>query len=120
MRSLSRFRPTPAYGGTRVLQRKRERSSMRFTSLRPPSCPPASGTGRRSPVDCQLVQGLTGKRVVVTGGTSGIGEATSRRFLDEGARVAALAVGEDEVATAAERIPGIDALLCDVADAAAV
>jgi NAD(P)-dependent dehydrogenase (short-subunit alcohol dehydrogenase family) len=66
------------------------------------------------------VQGLTGKRVVVTGGTSGIGEATSRRFLDEGARVAALAVGEDEVATAAERIPGIDALLCDVADAAAV
>jgi NAD(P)-dependent dehydrogenase (short-subunit alcohol dehydrogenase family) len=66
------------------------------------------------------VQGLTGKRVVVTGGTSGIGEATSRRFLDEGARVAALAVGEEEVATAAKRIPGIDALRCDVADAAAV
>jgi NAD(P)-dependent dehydrogenase (short-subunit alcohol dehydrogenase family) len=66
------------------------------------------------------VQGLTGKRVVVTGGTSGIGEATSRRFLDEGARVAALAVGQDEVATAADRIPGVEALLCDVADAAAV
>ena len=66
------------------------------------------------------MQGLTGKRVVVTGGTSGIGEATSRRFLNEGARVAALAVGEEEVATAAERIPGIEALLCDVADAAAV
>jgi meso-butanediol dehydrogenase/(S,S)-butanediol dehydrogenase/diacetyl reductase len=66
------------------------------------------------------VQGLTGKRVIVTGGTSGIGEATSRRFLEEGAHVAALAVGEDEVATAAERIPGIEALLCDVADAAAV
>jgi NAD(P)-dependent dehydrogenase (short-subunit alcohol dehydrogenase family) len=66
------------------------------------------------------VKGLTGKRVVVTGGTSGIGEATSRRFLDEGARVTALAVGEDEVATAAERIPGINAIRCDVADAAAV
>jgi NAD(P)-dependent dehydrogenase (short-subunit alcohol dehydrogenase family) len=66
------------------------------------------------------VQGLTGKRVVVTGGTSGIGEATSRRFLEEGARVTALAVGEDEVATAAERIPGVQALRCDVADAAAV
>jgi meso-butanediol dehydrogenase / (S,S)-butanediol dehydrogenase / diacetyl reductase len=66
------------------------------------------------------VQGLTGKRVVVTGGTSGIGEATSRRFLEEGAHVVALAVGEDEVATAAERIPGIDALRCDVADVAAV
>jgi meso-butanediol dehydrogenase/(S,S)-butanediol dehydrogenase/diacetyl reductase len=66
------------------------------------------------------VQGLTGKRVVVTGGTSGIGEATSRRFLDEGAHVAALAIGEDEVATAADRIPGIEALLVDVADPAAV
>jgi NAD(P)-dependent dehydrogenase (short-subunit alcohol dehydrogenase family) len=66
------------------------------------------------------VQGLTGKRVVVTGGTSGIGEATSRRFLEEGARVTALAVGEDEVATAAERIPGVQALRCDVAHAAAV
>jgi meso-butanediol dehydrogenase / (S,S)-butanediol dehydrogenase / diacetyl reductase len=66
------------------------------------------------------VEGLTGKRVVVTGGTSGIGEATSRRFLDEGARVVALAVGEEEIATAGERIPGIEALRCDVADAAAV
>jgi meso-butanediol dehydrogenase / (S,S)-butanediol dehydrogenase / diacetyl reductase len=66
------------------------------------------------------MRGLEGKRVVVTGGTSGIGEATSRRFLDEGARVVALAVGEDEVATAAGRIPGIEALRCDVADAAAV
>ena len=66
------------------------------------------------------MEGLTGKRVVVTGGTSGIGEATSRRFLDEGARVVALAFGEEEVATAAERIPGVEALRCDVADAAAV
>jgi len=66
------------------------------------------------------VEGLTGKRVVVTGGTSGIGEATSRRFLAEGARVVALAIGEEEIATAAERIPGVEALRCDVADAAAV
>jgi meso-butanediol dehydrogenase/(S,S)-butanediol dehydrogenase/diacetyl reductase len=63
------------------------------------------------------VQGLERKRVVVTGGTSGIGEATSRRFLAEGAQVVVLAVGADEVATAAERIPGLGgALLCDVAD----
>jgi NAD(P)-dependent dehydrogenase (short-subunit alcohol dehydrogenase family) len=66
------------------------------------------------------VRGLNGKRVVVTGGTSGIGEATSRRFLEEGARVVALAVGEEEIATAAQRIPGVHALLCDVADADAV
>ena len=67
------------------------------------------------------MKGLEGKRVVVTGGTSGIGEATSRRFLDEGARVVALAFGEEEVATAAQRIPGIEAALrCDVADVAQV
>jgi meso-butanediol dehydrogenase/(S,S)-butanediol dehydrogenase/diacetyl reductase len=67
------------------------------------------------------MRGLEGKRVVVTGGTSGIGEATSRRFLDEGAHVAALAVGEDEVATAQERIPGLaGAFRCDVADATQV
>ena len=67
------------------------------------------------------MKGLERRRVVVTGGTSGIGEATSRRFLDEGANVVALAFGEEEVATAAERIPGITAALrCDVADAAQV
>ena len=67
------------------------------------------------------MKGLEGKRVVVTGGTSGIGEATSRRFLDEGARVVALAVGEEEVATARERIPGLaGAVRCEVADMAEV
>ena len=49
------------------------------------------------------MNGLEGKRVVVTGGTSGIGEATVRRFRDEGADVVSLALdGEIE---------------CDVADA---
>jgi meso-butanediol dehydrogenase / (S,S)-butanediol dehydrogenase / diacetyl reductase len=67
------------------------------------------------------MRGLDGKRVVVTGGTSGIGEATSRRFLEEGARVVALAVGEEEVATAPQRLPGLAAALrCDVADETAV
>ena len=66
------------------------------------------------------MKGLEDKQVVVTGGTSGIGEATSRRFLAEGAHVTALAIGEDEVATAAERIPGVHAIRCDVADRAQV
>jgi meso-butanediol dehydrogenase/(S,S)-butanediol dehydrogenase/diacetyl reductase len=58
-----------------------------------------------------------GRRVVVTGGTSGIGEATVGRFIADGARVAALAFGEEEVATAHHRLPGIvDALQVDVAD----
>jgi meso-butanediol dehydrogenase / (S,S)-butanediol dehydrogenase / diacetyl reductase len=63
------------------------------------------------------VRGLEGRRVVVTGGTSGIGEATSRRFVEEGAHVVALALGEEEVAAAADRIPGIVAALrADLAD----
>ena len=67
------------------------------------------------------MKGLAGKRVVVTGGTSGIGEATSARFAEEGAHVVALAAGEREIETAHERIPGLEAaLLCDVADAAQV
>jgi meso-butanediol dehydrogenase/(S,S)-butanediol dehydrogenase/diacetyl reductase len=66
------------------------------------------------------MKGLLDKRVVVTGGTSGIGEATSRRFLEEGAHVTALAFGEEEVATAPERIPGIEAIRLDVADRDAV
>jgi NAD(P)-dependent dehydrogenase (short-subunit alcohol dehydrogenase family) len=53
------------------------------------------------------VKGLEGKRVVVTGGTSGIGAATVQRFRDEGSQVAALADRDVED-------PG---LLCDVADA---
>jgi NAD(P)-dependent dehydrogenase (short-subunit alcohol dehydrogenase family) len=66
------------------------------------------------------MRGLEGKRVVITGGTSGIGEATSRRFLDEGARVVAVAIGEDEVATATQRVPGLSAIRADVADRAGV
>jgi NAD(P)-dependent dehydrogenase (short-subunit alcohol dehydrogenase family) len=55
------------------------------------------------------VKGLEGKRVVVTGGTSGIGEATCRRFAEEGARVVSIAVDDGE-----------DTIVCDVADAAQV
>lgn len=57
------------------------------------------------------------RRVVVTGGTSGIGEATASQFVSEGARVVALGVGDDEVRTAADRNPGlIEAIQVDVAE----
>ena len=52
------------------------------------------------------MRGLRGKRVVVTGGTSGIGEATCRRFAEEGAHVVSIAVDD------ADRN-----IRCDVADA---
>ncbi len=51
------------------------------------------------------MRGLTGKRVVVTGGTSGIGAATAARFRDEGCEVVVLA-----------RTPGAGVLVCDVGD----
>jgi meso-butanediol dehydrogenase/(S,S)-butanediol dehydrogenase/diacetyl reductase len=52
------------------------------------------------------VKGLEGKRVVVTGGTSGIGAATVERFREEGADVVSIALDGE--------------IVCDVADAAQV
>ena len=52
------------------------------------------------------MKGLEGKRVVVTGGTSGIGAATVQRFREEGAQVVSLAIDDGE-----------DNIVCDVADA---
>jgi NAD(P)-dependent dehydrogenase (short-subunit alcohol dehydrogenase family) len=51
------------------------------------------------------MRGLAGKRVVVTGGTSGIGAATAQRFRDEGCEVVVLA-----------RTPGAGVICCDVGD----
>ncbi|MGF1598123.1 MAG: SDR family NAD(P)-dependent oxidoreductase [Acidimicrobiales bacterium] len=48
--------------------------------------------------------GLTGKRVLVTGGSKGIGRAIARSFLDEGARVAICARGEADLKAAAEEL----------------
>jgi meso-butanediol dehydrogenase / (S,S)-butanediol dehydrogenase / diacetyl reductase len=61
------------------------------------------------------VEGLQGRRVVITGGTSGIGAATSRRFVAEGARVVSIALGSEEP------VDGLVAALeADVSEAAAV
>lgn len=50
---------------------------------------------------------LEGKRVVVTGGASGIGKATVQRFVDEGAKVVAFDINEAALSALKEEIPGI-------------
>jgi meso-butanediol dehydrogenase / (S,S)-butanediol dehydrogenase / diacetyl reductase len=60
---------------------------------------------------------LNGKRVVVTGGASGIGYATVERFLDEGAKIVIFDISEDALAEAQKSLPEIvGGVKVDVAD----
>ena len=65
---------------------------------------------------------MTGQVAIVTGGTSGIGEAVCRRFARDGARVAV--VGSSDLAKAERVAAEIGAqakpYVCDVRDAGAV
>ncbi|NBE07197.1 SDR family oxidoreductase [Paragemmobacter ruber] len=64
---------------------------------------------------------MDGKVVIVTGASRGIGAAAVRAFVAAGARVAALARTEAQVAALADELgPEVMALGCDVANAAAV
>ena len=69
-----------------------------------------------------MSRGFAGMRVVVTGGTGGIGQAVCADFASEGAAVVAATASEDELAafTASGRAEGIDATLLDVSDGGAV
>lgn len=62
---------------------------------------------------------ISGQVAVITGGASGLGEATARHFADLGAKVAIFDFDADRGATVAAEIGGF-AVKCDVSDEAMV
>lgn len=64
--------------------------------------------------------GYAGRHAVVTGGTSGIGLATARLLLAEGARVAVCGRDTGRLEAARAALPGALVLPCDVLDRTAV
>jgi NAD(P)-dependent dehydrogenase (short-subunit alcohol dehydrogenase family) len=64
---------------------------------------------------------LQGKRVIITGGSTGIGAATARRFLVEGARVSVWCRNPDNARAIREELPALAGVeVADVADPAMV
>jgi len=67
------------------------------------------------------MRGLRGKRVLITGGASGIGAATAKRFLEEGARVVVLDCNEESLIRIKDALPSLSGTInADVSDADAV
>src|SRR3954454_15088503 len=63
------------------------------------------------------MRGLKEKRILITGGASGIGAATAARFLEEGARVCVLDRDADGCARIRQELGGLgEAIIADVTD----
>jgi len=61
------------------------------------------------------MKGLKGKRVLITGGASGIGAATAARFVEEGSRVCVLDRDAKACEAIRQQMPGIsEAIIADV------
>lgn len=60
------------------------------------------------------------KRILVTGGASGIGLAIARRFAADGARVLACDIDQPALDQACGEVPGLIGVHCDVADTAQI
>ena len=81
----------------------------------------ADGPGSSAAASPSPRPGLAGRRVVVTGGASGIGLATVTRFVDDGARVIALDRDAGALARLGEDLPGLAGTVeADVSDPARV
>ena len=93
--------------------RRRLTEAISLTAMRPPLRIPASTRVR-----------LRGKRVLITGASSGIGEAGAERFAAEGAEVVAVARRADLLEALSERIAEAGgtatAIPCDLSDLDAV
>ena len=63
---------------------------------------------------------LVDRRILITGGASGIGLATARRFVSEGARVALLDLNAAGLAAASQELGGAPAVQADVTQEAQV
>jgi meso-butanediol dehydrogenase/(S,S)-butanediol dehydrogenase/diacetyl reductase len=57
------------------------------------------------------MRGLSGKNVLVTGGASGIGQATATRFLEEGCTVCVMDSSAEARARVARELPGLTAVI---------
>lgn len=57
------------------------------------------------------MRGLSGKNVLVTGGASGIGQATAQRFLEEDCSVCVLDRSSEARARVARELPGLSAVI---------
>jgi meso-butanediol dehydrogenase/(S,S)-butanediol dehydrogenase/diacetyl reductase len=67
------------------------------------------------------MRGLRGKRVLITGGAGGIGAATAKQFLDEGAQVVVLDCNNEALSRIKDELPSLSRTIsADVSDADAV
>lgn len=113
-----------AVGDDRALRRARRRSAAwrnvvgRAARRRAPGSGPAPVSVYVRRMDLEL----TDRRVVVTGGSKGIGRGIARTFLEEGAVVTICARGEDDLRATAEELSEfgvVHARTCDMAESGA-
>lgn len=62
------------------------------------------------------MRGLSGRGVLVSGGTRGIGFAAAQRFAQEGSRVFITGRDEGDLKTALAQLDGVQGCTCDVSD----